>query len=128
MASPVPPERNTGNVPAPPQGRNSLALTSFVLSLAPLAVMVLDAVLTFVILSLPSAVNTFLSCGGFIASIGAIVTAGLALGRAKWYPPQQAGTGYAIAGLILGILDIVLVIVIFAFLAVSSACSRPPYC
>jgi hypothetical protein len=46
--------------------------------------------------------------GYFVSGVAAIVTSSLALRRAMSYPPQQAWRGFALAGLVLGIVCMVI--------------------
>jgi hypothetical protein len=54
---------------------------------------------------------------GLVAAVGALVTSVVALRRAKRYQPGQKMTGIAIAGLVLGIVDTLLLLIPAAFLA-----------
>jgi hypothetical protein len=88
-------------------GSNGLALASFLLSLISGVEVVLN-VLVFFLSPLPFGVNVYLYLFGSALGIGAIVMGGLAVSWAKWYPPQQAWKGWAIAGLVLGSIGTVL--------------------
>lgn len=133
MASPVPTGPHQGIAAT---GWNRLAGTSLALAVAaPLA-----AILGFVLLdslsTLPSAVvaltavvSVVLYVGGLLASIAAIVTGAVALVRAKRYLPQRMHRGWAIAGLVLGI--VVTILLVFPggfFFLVSYSCAVNQMC
>jgi hypothetical protein len=86
---------SVGSQPPPlPTGRpsvlrNGLAITSFVLGLLSLV------------------------CFGLLAGIPAIICGHLARGRARRSPGQYGGAGFALAGLILGYVSLVVTLVIF---------------
>ncbi len=97
-------------------GSNQLALTSFLLSLAApvlwpvhyLLADVVTALLPPTAQGLGVAVSVFLPYGGgLITSVSAFVAGIVALRRGKLYPPQQAWNGFAIAGLVIGIITAV---------------------
>jgi hypothetical protein len=109
-----------------PTGSNRLALTSFRLSLVPpalwaLAILSRSAVANLLppaFLNNPTGywgialffgfllVEAVLFMGGLGFSIGATVTGNSALKEGKLYPPQQARTGFATAGVLIGIIEL----------------------
>lgn len=130
MTAPTPTEPGGETASTTPATRNWLAPTSFLLSLGPLVAAVSlshpsrgPADVVFVPLAALIFSHPLVALGIFVCAIGAIVTGGMALGRAKRYPPPDALKGLAITGLVLGILDIVLiaggVCAIFSLLATA---------
>ncbi len=115
MASPMPPEPEMGNAPVTPNSPTRLALTSLLLSLAPLVALGLIRIVALGASSLPGYLVTVLSvivyAGYFIGSLGAVLTGRLALRRAQQHPPQQAVRAAAVVGIVLGMLGIVILIV-----------------
>jgi hypothetical protein len=112
--------------------RNTLALVSFLLSLVLPIAIVVNLIATFAayVAKQPSPLlggiqvtGTVLGVVGLPAMIAAIVTGHIALGRAKRFPPQQAGRGLAIAGLVIGYasiaLSLLLVVAVFAYIALT---------
>ena len=110
MTYPMMPQPNWGYAPAPAlrTGRNWLVLTSVLLSFAVPPVVVallgLNVVLNF---EAPNVVNVVVALACLLASIGAVVTGAVALGRAHRYLPQQAQRvrGWAMVGFVFGLVD-----------------------
>ena len=146
MSSPVPTEPDRGNVSATAGGGNRLALTSFLLSLVPPVAWVLFYAIAVLVQQQypnrgPSAngvtpqdsiryVFALLAyVVGLIAGIASIAVGVQAVRRAREVPPQQARTGIAIAGLVIGSAGTALVlcpgtlIVYIQYLCTTGPCS-----
>jgi hypothetical protein len=65
----------------------------------------------------------FLSCG--LTSILAVIFGGVALSQINKRPEELTGRGLAIAGLVLGIVMLVLVALLFAFGSVETSFNGP---
>jgi hypothetical protein len=134
MASPTPPEPTRGSAPATPtnsSSRSRLALMSLLLSLAPLVGLGLLRLLALGASSLPGALLTLLSvvvyAGSFMGSLGAVLTGTRALRRAQQQPPQEAVRAAAVAGIVLGLLGMVIIVVAAVTIAsVLHGCSITP--
>jgi hypothetical protein len=68
------------------------------------------------ILSFVLGICSFVLCLSFITGIPAIICGHVARGRARRYPQQFGGAGFAMAGLVLGYVSIIFSLVIAAFL------------
>jgi hypothetical protein len=129
MASPVPPASNVGIAPGTRQRSNWLALTSFLLSLAAIVAWVLVLAAEYVlnkVLSVDQAIQyedtvqaAFWTIydASHVVFIGAIITGILALVLAKRYARERPWKGFAIAGLVLGIVAITPLLLFDAVLA-----------
>ena len=132
MASTVPPEPNRGNASATPKYRTRLALTSLLLSLAPLVALGLIRLVALARDSVPGVVVTVLSvlvyALSFMGSLGAAVTGWRAQRRAE-QPLPRAVRAAAAAGIVLGILGMVIVVLVVGVgLWLSQYCSVDGNC
>ncbi len=136
MASPVAPELLSKEPPALRTGNNRLASTCFRLAFAALAAAFLSFVLLALVSALPlpvvlvaAVVVVGLYVGGPLSSVAAMVTGVLALLRARRSAPPQQQRGRAIAGLVLGI--VLLVLLVFPggfFFLLSYSCAVNHMC
>ena len=135
LASPVLPSPDVGNAPATTRRRNRLALVSFLLSLAPFVLAglaffanaKLDQLANIEVapeVNLAGAAGILDFLGGHIVFIGAVVTGGMALSRANRYPRGQAWRGFAIAGLVISGVGILLLCAVDAVVVLlNQACA-----
>jgi hypothetical protein len=126
----MPPEPKRGNAPATP---TRLALTSLLLSLAPLVALGLIRLIALGASSLPgyllSVLSVIVYAASFMGSLGAVLTGRGALRRAPQQPPQPAVRAAAVAGIVLGTLGMVLVIVGAVVIGmVLHTCTTPANC
>jgi len=121
MVAPTPYEPTQHNTPtAPPTGPNRLARTSFVLALVPLVLLVLFSLGGFVTNRMGDQGLPFLTPLGIaaavgylashVSSIGAVATGWRVLRHATRYPANQASQGLAVAGLVLGVVVLVVLL------------------
>jgi hypothetical protein len=120
--------------PTSAKGSNRLAIVSLVLAVVPL----IPGVLAFwQFFGLPGGVAVPLRGGtvfavyvvGLAAAVAALVTSVLALRRAKRYQPGRKMTGLAIAGLVLGIVDTILLLIPAGIIALLvAACTFENQC
>jgi hypothetical protein len=118
MSTPLQPVPNESSALTAPTASNRLALTSFYLSLGSLAVFVL----WFILLSVRAVplIALVLLLGGLVTSTAGFITGILALTAGDRYPPRQARKGFAIAGLVLGIVYWCGLLGFFALIALST--------
>ena len=106
------PPPNPAYSPGAPEGRNQLALVSFLLSLVFPVVLLLNLAIVNIVV-FPGVLFVLGPLGDVLdvlcmaAVIAALITGHIALRQAKRYPPQQARRGLAITGLVLGYLSLV---------------------
>jgi hypothetical protein len=132
MTYPMMPQPNWGYAPAPalPTGRNQLALVSFLISIVAAPACLVGSIVNVVFETIASyqLLSWVLLVGSLISSISAIVTGGAALHRAKRYPPHQARMGWAVAGLVLGIVGVAFFICTGLLNLAALACTNGPGC
>jgi hypothetical protein len=110
---PIQPNRD--RVPGPVQGVNRLALTSFLLALADVGAGIASLGVAQTAFTTPQVTLWWsLYAGNLVASVAAMVTARLALRRAQRYPHLLVRTGYAHAGLAIGVAGLVLLLCVGA--------------
>lgn len=123
MLVPAPSAPAVETAPPPPEKRNRAALVSFLLAFSPFYAVVVMLVFLIVVVvvigpdyaltiwgEIVALVELGLLLASMGASIGAIVAGALALDRAKQYPPHQKRRGFAVAGLVLGIVFVCLTV------------------
>jgi hypothetical protein len=120
--------------PANANGSNRLALVSLLLALVPL---VSGPLAYWQFFGGPGGVAVPLRGGtvfavyavGLVAAVSALVTSVMALRRANRYQPGRKMTGLAVAGLVLGIVDTLVLLIPAGFLAlVFFACAVQNQC
>jgi hypothetical protein len=114
----------TASSQATSTGSNRLALISFIAGLASPVAVVLSWLITYSPLTIQSSpslqtiLDLTLGTLSVIAAVSALVVGIVALVRGRHYPSGKAHTGFAIVGVMLGGLEVLIVILVAAVLAV----------
>jgi hypothetical protein len=108
-------------------GSNTLAIISFIAGVVSPIAVALSWVITYSPLTLQAypTVQTILDLTlntvGFLAAVSALVVGVIALVRARRYPSGKGRTGFAVAGVVLGAIEVIIVILAAVVLALVAA-------